>query len=110
MDKVDKLHDCRFYDFAITGGFLSIDLFCWPIPSSAIKALIIVTFFWEIGFLSQFFTGLKGFLLTSLSYFLDSWIQFQIASMLLEYGVVLAFGAIAKKFLFLTLQGVDFFS
>ena len=54
--------------------------------------------------------GLGGFSSTSLFYSPASWIKFQIACILPGYKAVLALEAIAKRFLFLNLQGVGFLS
>ena len=90
------------------------------IPSGVARALSTVTLFWEVGFPPQFLIRLGGFLSTCLSHSPASRIEFwssqsskcsrssQIACILPGFGAVLAFGAIAKKFLFLTLQGVGF--
>ena len=63
--------------------------------------------FQEVGFPPQSPIGLGSFSSTSLSHPV-SWIEFQIACILPGCGAALALGAIARRFLFLTLQGVGF--
>ena len=62
---------------------------------------------WKVGFPSQSPIGLGGFSSTSLSHHIFR-IEFQIACILPGYGAALALAAIAKRFLFLTLQSVGF--